>query len=226
MAAAGRLSASIAHEINNPLQSIQNCLHLAGHEDLPEAKRREYFDMAKSEVERLSATVQRMLDFYRPGSAKSERLHVGQLLHYIIQLTEKQLDERGIAVSTDVPERLPVIDAVSSQLQQVFMNLILNSYDAMPGGGELRITGREATGGVEVVFQDSGPGISQEHASSVFEPFFSTKYGGSGLGLTISYNIIAAHGGNLELVPNGGTGACFRVFLPTERAHEAEHPDS
>jgi two-component system NtrC family sensor kinase len=226
MATAGRLSASIAHEINNPLQSIQNCLHLAGHEELPEPKRREYFDMAKAEVERLSATVQRMLEFYRPGTAKSEQLHVGQLLQYIINLTEKQLDERGIAVLQEWPERLPAIDAVSSQLQQVFMNLILNSYDAMPGGGELHITGREANGGVEVLFQDSGPGVSQDHASSVFEPFFSTKDGGSGLGLTISYNIIAAHGGNLELVPNGGTGACFRVFLPTERTHEAEHPDS
>jgi signal transduction histidine kinase len=225
MAAAGRLSASIAHEINNPLQSIQNCLHLAGHEDLPAAKRREYFDMAKAEVERLSGTVRRMLDFYRPGSAKSEQLHVGELLHYIINLTDKQLNERGIAISTEVPEELPAIEAVSSQLQQVFMNLILNSYDAMPGGGELRITGREANGGVEVLFQDSGPGISQEHARSVFEPFFSTKEGGSGLGLTISYNIIAAHGGSLDLMPNGGTGACFRVFLPRERAHEVEHPD-
>ena len=133
-------------------------------------------------------------------------------------MTEKQLSERGIAVITDVPETLPPVDAVSSQLQQVFINLILNSYDAMPGGGELRITGREANGGVEVLFQDNGPGVSQENASSVFEPFFSTKEGGSGLGLTISYNIIAAHGGSLELVPNGGSGACFRVFLPTERS--------
>ena len=149
------------------------------------------------------------------------------MLQYIINLTEKQLSERGIAISTDVPDAAADRSmAVSSQMQQVFMNLILNSYDAMPDGGELRITGREANGGVEVLFQDNGPGISQEHASSVFEPFFSTKEGGSGLGLTISYNIIAAHGGTLELVPNGGTGACFRVFLPTERTHEVEHPDS
>jgi len=215
MAAAGRLSASIAHEINNPLQSIQNCMHLAGHQDLEESKRREYFEMARSEVERLSATVQRMLDFYRPGAAKSESLQITELLKYIITLTEKQLSERGIAVRMDVPETLPEVVAVSSQLQQVFINLILNSYDAMPGGGELCITGREANDGVEVIFQDNGPGVSQENASSVFEPFFTTKEGGSGLGLTISYNIIAAHGGSLELVPDHGKGACFRVFLPT-----------
>jgi len=215
MAAAGRLSASIAHEINNPLQSIQNCMHLAAHEELPESKRREYFELARAEVERLSVTVQRMLDFYRPGSARSESVQITELLKYIINLTEKQLGERGIAVLTEVPKTLPEVVAVSSQLQQVFMNLILNSYDAMPGGGELCITGREANGGVEVVFQDDGPGIAQENASSVFEPFFSTKEGGSGLGLTISYNIVAAHGGSLELVPDHGKGACFRVFLPT-----------
>jgi signal transduction histidine kinase/CheY-like chemotaxis protein len=214
MAAAGRLSASIAHEINNPLQSIQNCLHLAAHEDLEAPKRREYFDMARAEVDRLSVTVQRMLDFYRPGGVTPEALKIGELLQRIIHLTEKQLSERGIAVLTEVPETLPEIVAVSSQLQQVFMNLILNSYDAMPGGGELSITCRAANGGVEVFFQDNGPGVSQEDASSVFEPFFTTKEGGSGLGLTISYNIIAAHGGSLELAADQGKGACFRVFLP------------
>jgi signal transduction histidine kinase len=197
------------------LQSIQNCLHLAGHADLDEPRRREYLEMARAEVERLSVTVRRMLDFYRPGAAKSENLQITDLLQYIINLTGKQLSERGIAVRTAVPEWLPEVVAVSSQLQQVFMNLILNSYDAMPGGGELSITGRETIGGVEVVFQDDGPGILQQNASSVFEPFFSTKEGGSGLGLTISYNIIAAHGGTLELVPNHVQGACFRVFLPT-----------
>ncbi|HEY5982394.1 MAG TPA: response regulator [Anaerolineales bacterium] len=215
MAAAGRLSASIAHEINNPLQSIQNCLHLAAHEDLAEGKRREYFDMARSEVERLSGTVQRMLEFYRPGTARTEELQIADLLKYIINLTEKQLAERNIEIRTDVAENLPKVQAVSSQLQQVFINLILNSYDAMPGGGALRITGRAIDSGVEVLFEDNGPGVSTEIASSVFEPFFSTKDGGSGLGLTISYNIIAAHGGTLDLVPDHGEGACFRVFLPT-----------
>jgi len=215
MAAAGRLSASIAHEINNPLQSVQNCLHLAAHEDVEPARQREYLEMARSEVERLSVTVRRMLDFYRPGNVRTESLQITELLRYIITLTEKQLGERGIAMITNLPETLPPVDAVSSQLQQVFINLILNSYDAMPGGGELRITGREANGGIEVMFEDNGPGVAAESASSIFEPFYSTKEGGSGLGLTISYNIIAAHGGKLDLVGNQAQGACFRVFLPT-----------
>lgn len=215
MAAAGRLSASIAHEVNNPLQSVQNCLHLAGREDLEPEKRKEYFELASSELERLSITVQRMLDFYRPGAAKPKEVQVGELLSYVISLTQKQLTERGIHVRTELPAALPPVMAVSSQIQQVFINLILNAFDAMPDGGNLRITGRSRAGGVEVLFQDSGRGIAREEQSSIFEPFFSTKEGGTGLGLTVSYNIVTAHGGTLELVPDHGKGACFRVFLPS-----------
>ena len=215
MAAAGRLSASIAHEVNNPLQSVQNCLHLAGREDLEPDKRREYFDLASSELERLSMTVQRMLDFYRPGVAQPQEVQLGELLNYVINLTNKQLTERGIHVKTELPGTLPSVRAVSSQIQQVFINLILNAFDAMPAGGSLRISGRPRPGGVEVLFQDSGRGVAREQQSSIFEPFFSTKEGGTGLGLTVSYNIVTAHGGTLELIPDHGKGACFRVFLPT-----------
>jgi two-component system NtrC family sensor kinase len=218
MAAAGRLSASIAHEINNPLQSVQNCLHLAAREDLEPAKRSEYFEMARAELERLAVTVQRMLDFYRPGAAKPESVEIPQLLQYVVNLTRNQLAQRGIQVEIDVPADLPRVNVVSSQIQQVFINLVLNSFDAMPQGGELQITGRSVGDGIEILFQDNGPGITADEASSIFEPFFSTKEGGTGLGLTVSYNIVAAHGGSLELTPQHGKGACFRVYLPTGEA--------
>src|SRR5512135_757488 len=109
MAAAGRLSASIAHEINNPLQSVQNCLHLAGREDLDPEKRKEYFELASSELERLSVTVQRMLDFYRPGAAKPEHIRLEELLQHIINLTHKQLIEHGIKIETQLPADLPEV---------------------------------------------------------------------------------------------------------------------
>jgi signal transduction histidine kinase len=197
---------------------VQNCLHLAAREDLPADKRGEYFDLARAELERLSVTVERMLDFYRPGGVKPESVDLAELVSYIVALTEKQLRERGISVETELSPSLERIRAVSSQLQQVFINLILNSYDAMPNGGSLRIVGRPTNGGVEMLFEDSGPGVPQDRAISVFEPFFSTKDGGTGLGLTVSYNIIAAHGGSLELVPDYDRGACFRVFLPSGEA--------
>ena len=214
MAAAGRLTASIAHEVNNPLQSVQNCLHLAGREDLPSEKRKEYFDLAQTELERLMKTMQRMLDFYRPGAAKVGQVNILELLQHVISLTSQQLGQRHIEVETHLPKTLPEIYAVSSQIQQIFFNLILNSLDAMPTGGTLKIRAREFEQGVEIIFQDTGPGIPENRRNDIFEPFFSTKEGGTGLGLTVSYNIVTAHGGTLDLVNEHEPGACFRLFLP------------
>jgi signal transduction histidine kinase/CheY-like chemotaxis protein len=215
MAATGRLTASIAHEINNPLQAVQNCMHLAGREDLEPEKRAEYFEMARSELDRLRTTVQRMLDFYRPKAAAPQAVNLAELLKHVLGLMSNQLEERNIQLKLDVRPDLPLVHAVNSQIQQVFLNLILNAYDAMPGGGVLRITGREAKDGVEMLIQDSGPGISAEESQKIFEPFMSTKEGGTGLGLTVSYNIVSSHGGVLELVPTSEPGACFCVYLPS-----------
>ena len=214
MAAAGRLTASIAHEVNNPLQSVQNCLHLAGREDLAAEKRKEYFNLAQTELERLMKTMQRMLDFYRPGAVKVGQVDILELLQHVLSLTSQQLGQRHIEVETDLPQSLPEIYAVSSQIQQIFFNLILNSLDAMPTGGKLKISAREFEHGVEIVFQDTGPGIPENRRNDIFEPFFSTKEGGTGLGLTVSYNIVTAHGGTLDLVNEHEPGACFRLFLP------------
>jgi two-component system, NtrC family, sensor kinase len=214
MAAAGRLSASIAHEVNNPLQAVQNCLHLAGREDLPEEKRKEYFDLACTELERLILTVRRMLDFYRPSATSLEKIDLAEMLQYILNLMAKQLSESNVKVIVDFLGTIPTIKAVGSQMQQVFINLILNAVDAMPDGGVLNIKTRPLKDGIEIVFQDQGKGIPKEKQTNIFEPFFSSKDGGTGLGLTVSYNIVTAHGGTLELLPERGPGACFRIFLP------------
>ncbi|MEW5938786.1 MAG: response regulator [Chloroflexota bacterium] len=213
LAAAGRLTASIAHEINNPMQSVQNCIHLASREDLPPEKRQEYFDLARSELDRLQTTVQRMLDFYRPSAAAPQAVNVGVLLSHVLRLMAKQLEERRVAVTTNIAANLPEINVAPSQVQQVFINLILNAYDAMPDGGELAVAARAVRGGVEIIFQDTGPGVPEEAKRAIFEPFYSGKPGGTGLGLTVSYNIVTAHGGELDLL-SGGAGACFRVYLP------------
>lgn len=214
MAAAGRLSASIAHEVNNPLQSMQNCLHLAAREDLPPEKRREYFDLARTELERLMLTVKRMLDFYRPNATEFEMVDVKEMLLYTINLMNKQFSEANLNVILDVAGTLKPIHAVGSQIQQVFINLALNAADAMTHGGELRISARSLKNGVEIIFADTGPGIPPDQQQNIFEPFFSTKEGGTGLGLTVSYNIITTHGGSLEYIPEQGAGACFRIYLP------------
>jgi len=212
LAAAGRLTASIAHEINNPLQSVRNCLHLAMREDVPPEMRQNYFDLTRQEVDRLINTVQRMLDFYRP-SAEFKPVQMLDLLEHILNLLTQQLRERNIRVTTAWPARLPSVLAISNQIEQVFINLVLNAYDAMPQGGELWISITQKKKMVEIVFQDSGSGVPAEMLQSIFEPFVSTK-GGTGLGLSVSYDIVTAHGGRLDLLNNGKPGACFRVMLP------------
>jgi signal transduction histidine kinase len=214
MAAAGRLTASIAHEVNNPLQALQNCIHLAGRQDLTEEQRAEYFELAKTELDRLKSTVQQMLGFYRPGADSSEEVRVKELLDHVLGLLAQQLEKHAVEVAIDIPSRLPAVVGVSSQIQQVFLNLILNAIDAMQEGGKLVIRGRELKDGVELLFSDTGPGIEDEHRVHIFEPFFSTKAGGTGLGLTVSYNILTTHGGLLELEPGSESGATFRMYIP------------
>jgi signal transduction histidine kinase len=178
--------------------------------------RQKYFAMTQTELERLMSTVQRMLDFYRPNVAR-QSVQIVDLLDHVVGLMSSQLQKRGIRVTTSWPSNLPEVMAVSSQLQQVFINLVLNAFDAMPEGGELLISVCQAERGVEISFADTGPGVPLEVRESLFEPFTSTKTGGSGLGLSVSYGIISAHGGDLELDSGNGPGARFRITLPAGR---------
>jgi signal transduction histidine kinase len=215
LATAGRMTASIAHEINNPLQAVQNCLHLAARTDLSAEMRQKYFELTQTELERLMSTVQRMLDFYRPN-VNRKPVQIVDLLDHVLNLMSSQLFNRGIRVTRSWPLKLPEIMAVSSQIQQVFINLILNAFDAMPEGGELLISVRQVKKNIEIYFQDTGPGVPPEMQADIFEPFTSTKPEGTGLGLSVSYGIISAHGGNLEFLPDKGPGACFRITLPAK----------
>ena len=219
MAAAGRLTASIAHEINNPLQSLHNCLHLAGRNELTLDKRNRYLEMASHELDRLMTTVQRMLDYYRPGARDRQVVDLNTLINKVLLLMEPQLQDANVRIRTNLSENLPLSVAVPNQLQQVFINLILNSMEAMPEGGEVFIkTSALKNGGgqgVEILVEDTGPGIPIEYVDKLFEPFMSTKEHGTGLGLAVSYGIISAHGGNLSLLQNQGKGACFRITIPS-----------
>jgi two-component system NtrC family sensor kinase len=216
MAAVGRLTASIAHEVNNPLQALQNSLHLAGRAVLSVEEREDYLKMAEEELQRLMLTVERMLNFYRPGALNREPTDVGVLLQTVLKLLKKQLDEQGVVVHNQVEAGLSNVVVVTNQLQQVFFNLILNALEVMPEGGELTIASKVHKSQLEITFQDSGPGIAVEQRAHIFEPFVTTRENGTGLGLSVSYGILTAHGGSLDLVEGSGRGACFRVRLPLE----------
>jgi signal transduction histidine kinase/FixJ family two-component response regulator len=218
MATVGRLTASIAHEINNPLQAVQNCLHLTDRRELAAPDRQKYLALAQSELERLMHTVQRMLEFYRPGAVDRKPIDVNDVVNRLLVLVESQLKDHRIRVKTKLAPRLPKVLVVKDQIQQVFLNLTLNAMEAMPDGGELYISTLATKRAVDVTFEDNGPGIPEEDRERVFEPFVSTKTSGTGLGLAVSYGIIAAHGGSLELVPGQERGACFRVTLPIQES--------
>lgn len=223
MATAGRLMASIAHEINNPLQAVQNCIHLAQRTELPPESRQDYLEMAQTELDRLSKTVAQMLDFHRPLSSDRHPTDLNAVLKRVIKLMNQKFEHHHIEVSFDLDPSMPTVAVVADQIQQVFLNLVLNAVEAMPRGGMLNISTRTlAKNWVEITIHDSGPGIDPKIRKRIFDPFTSAKIGGTGLGLSISLGIISAHGGSLELVDNGYqdgtvpslTGACFRIRLP------------
>jgi len=230
MAALGRLVASIAHEINNPLQAVQGCLTLAQdvlgpspHQD----KLERYLDVAGNEIERIAAIVRRMRDFYRPAREGMSSTDVHAVLESVLELTNKQLQHSDVVVERTWAEELPQVWGNSDHLRQVFLNLVLNAIDAMPTGGVLRVStaqarmesddGQPPQPAVRVEFSDTGDGMPPETQSRVFEPFFTTKEGGTGLGLSISYGIIQAHRGEITVTSQVGEGTTFTLLLPAER---------
>lgn len=218
LATAGRLTASIAHEINNPLQALNNLIELALHPDLPGDRRQEKLEMAREELDRLSGIVEGMLHLYRPRGLHRQLTNVNVVVERVLQLVEQQFLKAAIRVEMDLSDDLPPVLAVPEQLQQVLLNLLLNALEAMPDGGIVRVHTAPlpsiAGQAVEITVEDTGPGVPDGEEDRVFEPFFSMKEHGTGLGLTVSEGIITAHGGTLTLAKDRREGACFRITLP------------
>lgn len=216
MAAIGRLAASLAHEINNPLQSIHNSLHLSLHEGLSGDKRDRYLNMAQGEVQRLIEIVQRMLEFYRPSRGDMELADVNGVMDSVLTLAHKRLQHSDVRVHTQLAPDLPKVPMVSDQISQVFLNIVINAIEAMPSGGDLWLETRLSEDGEEALisFQDNGRGMSSEEVANLFEPFYTTKPDGTGLGLAISYGIIERHGGTIDVSSQPGEGSTFTVKLP------------
>jgi signal transduction histidine kinase/CheY-like chemotaxis protein len=220
MAAVGRLMASLAHEINNPLQAVRNCLHLANRPDVDEKQRSMYLGMTDSELDRLVNTVRHMLDFYRPGLKDKEPVSLLGAIERVMTLLQPQFEHQNIRLEVSVGEDLPPVLGVRDQIQQVFFNLLLNAMDAMEGVRDKRIWIESELNGDElrIFVEDTGPGIAEDFRSRLFEPFASTKKNGTGLGLSVSYGLVEAHHGRLALVPaRHESGACFEIILPVHR---------
>ncbi len=219
MAALGRLMASLAHELNNPLQSVQNCLHLAERKDLPEPQRQEFIALARKEVERVSALAQTAMEYYRPGRLVRQKVELLDLFETVLNLVEPQLRNNRISIVRKFPDRPLEIEVIRDNVQQVILNLLINAMDAVSSQSDPRqiwIEVQDLETEIEICIEDNGSGLAPAIEERLFEPFVSTKPFGTGLGLSISYELVVdVHGGELGFVqPLHGQGARARVVLP------------
>ncbi len=219
MAAIGRLAASIAHEVNNPLEAILNLAFLLERHPSLDDEARAYTNLLLSEVVRVGEITRRTLSFYRDTSHPIE-VDMACLVDAVVKLHQPLLDQKCIQVITRFT-RPAYVWGRSGELRQVFTNLLGNAIDALPEGGIVRITVNCGKGaeGARISIADNGPGIPRDLHEKIFEPFFSTKNSkGTGLGLWISLAIVRKYGGHIRLrsstAPNSTTGTIFRVTLP------------
>jgi PAS domain S-box-containing protein len=213
----GRLGASLAHEINNPLQSIIGCLGLA-EEILPsESEACRFLDVARAELQRVARLVAQLRDLqHSTESERLERTDLNALLQELLTLNEPKCRELGVQLVWRPASHLPAIRLMPDRIREVFLNLILNALDAMPNGGELvvRTMRTRKPAGVKVTVQDTGEGMSPAMLERLFEPFYSTKPQGLGLGLFTSRSIVEQHGGTIKASGGPGRGTTISVRLP------------
>jgi two-component system sensor histidine kinase HydH len=215
LAATGRLAATLAHEINNPLQAVSNSLQLMINFELEPEERRECIQLASTEVERLAGIVSRTLDFARRPQAEFRPTDLNDVVEKVLALTGKYLQHRHIALERDLALDLPPIRANPDELAQAFLNLVLNAVDAMPESGTLHVTTSLVEGGfLTASFSDTGCGIAQENLERVFEPFFTTKPDGTGLGLSVCTSVVSRHGGKMTVQSQINQGTTFVAWLP------------
>jgi two-component system NtrC family sensor kinase len=222
LAAIGELSASVAHEINNPLYAARNSLYLIEQDLPPDSAGRQFLDIAQGELGRIARIITRMRDFYRPSRAEFAPTDVNSLLHDTVEFVQTYLRHSEIEATIHLEPSLPEITAHADQLRQVFLNIVLNACDAMHAGGELRITTHtrctvvDERPAIVVEIADTGTGIPPEHLEHLFEPFYTTKPQGTGLGLAISAHIVTQHAGQLSVDSTVGEGSAFTIRLPLD----------
>jgi two-component system NtrC family sensor kinase len=221
----GKLSASIAHEINNPLAGILTFAKLMirtiEHGPVGEAERRtlvKQLALVQRESERCSAIVRNLLDFARERPLQLKDVDVNQVVEEVFQLVANQVAIQGLLVEKDLA-RVPMVDADFGQMRQAFMNIVINAIEAIGKGGHLRVATRPLPeeDAVEIVFQDDGPGIPPELMQKIFDPFFTTKEKGTGLGLSVVYGIVDRHKGRVSVDSEPGKGTRFTIRLPAAR---------
>jgi len=217
LSALGELSASLAHEIKNPLGSIRGTAEILLDEFPAGHPKREFAEILLKEVERLNRTVSEILRYSR-GQAGAISDRPGEPLNEVVERVERllgaHLRKKQVSLASAMCPEAARILVDGGKLSQVFLNIILNAIDALPQGGRIRVAITAPPGEIRTVFCDNGPGVPGERRQEVFKPFVSGKEHGTGLGLSISRRIVEGFGGRIELTDAEDGGACFSVVLP------------
>ena len=219
MAAVGTLAAGVAHEVNNPVAGILTCIEaMRAHPEDAELRRR-YLDLIYDGVRRIEHIVLNLLDFSRPRELRAEPTSINHNLRHVAELVDYQVRKHKLEVRFELDVAEPVVMADHFQMEQLFLNLVLNAILAMPNGGALTLRTRTLGGRVVAEVVDTGVGIAPDLLDRIFDPLFSTREvgEGTGLGLAVSYAIVEAHGGTIEVKSAEGRGSTFRVLLPMTR---------
>ncbi|HMD43099.1 MAG TPA: ATP-binding protein [Candidatus Acidoferrum sp.] len=216
LAAVGRITAGVAHEVKNPLNSMRLWL-----ENLKEALPPETDGMAQQavhvldvEIDRLDAVVKRFLDFARPMEVRLEPTQLADVLHEVLEIAQPQLQQANVEVAQLIPIGVPEAFVDRALLKQAVLNLVLNAAEAMPQGGQLQLTLSRRGETAEITVGDTGKGIPPENRQKVFQLFFTTRPGGSGIGLASTFRIVQLHNGSINFTTEVGRGTTFRIELP------------
>jgi len=231
LAVVGHLAAGIAHQIGTPLNVISGSAEFLMMEWGTERPRPRELEIIVAQTDRITKLIQQLLNFARPARMALQSVKLNDLLRDVLGLTEHQIAKERIALKTDLQPDLPPITGDEHQLEQAFLNIVVNAWHAMPAGGtltvqtratpaddRLRRAGRPAPPRLEVIIVDTGIGIPAEHLPRIFDPFFSTKGvgRGTGLGLAITRRIVEDHHGTIEVASEVGRGTTFTIRLPVE----------
>lgn len=214
LAALGKMAAGVAHELRNPLSSIKGLALLLKSKFQEKSREQKNADILVQEVERLNRSIGELLDYARPHKLNRETLDISIIVNKAISLIRMDADVIKVKIMVDIGEGQLIVNGDQDKLTQVFLNLLLNSTQAMPEGGELKVQTRKAEDKVVCTIEDTGCGLGQEFTSRVFDPYFTTKSDGTGLGLAMSSKIIEEHGGNIEFQSKAGIGTIVTVKLP------------
>lgn len=218
LAAMGKLSASIAHEINNPLYGIRSCLNHVLNADKASIDQ-QFVRLAVKETDRIADLIRNMKTFYQPHEGKSQAVDIQELLREVFILNRKYLEENMVKL-VFTPSGPLDLECVPEQIKQVFINIVTNAVEAMPEGGELQVEAASVSDGKEVAvsFRDNGVGIARDDIPQIFDMFYSKKpmVKGVGLGLSVSYGIVKRHGGTMEVQSEEGKGTTIRVTMPVK----------